>query len=174
MELTAHGVHISKNHQQNFTCYKNPPKHQISMSLYLPCQSSGTVEKLRWRGQSFLSLYQGKEKLAFTCCFSPGSAVPADLWAGHRTWCRKQHCSSAPLNHPFSTWSLTSLSPWSHSKVDSWHADYDLICAPPPTEHSVLTQGWLCFFKSLSHFILQIKKLGHPMYQIHPLQLLCM
>lgn len=124
---------------------------------------------------SFLSLYQGKENLAFTCCFSPRSAVPVDLWAGHRTWCRKQHCSSVPLNHLFSVWNLTSLSTLTVTLKNGplTSTDYNLICAPPPTEHLVLKQGWLCFFKSLSHFILQIKKLRHRMHQIHPLQLLC-
>lgn len=119
---------------------------------------------------AFLLYIRARKNWLSLAAFLLGPPIPADLWAGHRSQSRKQHCSSASLNHLVSMWSLTSLSTTltvTLEKQPLKSTGCNLISAATPTEHLVLKQGWLCFFGSLSHFILQIKKLSHHMYQIH-------
>lgn len=125
----------------------------------------------------FPALYQSKEKLPFTCCFSPRSTYSS--WPLSRAQIIVQKaalCSSASLNHLVSMWSLTSLSTTFTLTLEKGplkSTSYNLISAATPTEHLILKQGWLRFFGSLLHFILQIEKLIRHTYQIHPLQLFC-
>lgn len=158
----------------NKTLHVTNKKQQIS--IYLPCQSSATVEKLKRAKFAFLLYIRARKNCLSLAAFLLGLPIPADFWAGHRSQCRKQHCSSASLNHLVSIWSLSSLSTTlivTLEKGPLKSTGYNIISAATPTEHLVLKQGWLRFFGSLTHFILQIKKLSHHTYQIHPLQLFC-
>lgn len=59
---------------------------------------------------AFLLYIRARKNWLSLAAFLLGLPIPADLWAGHRSQSRKQHCSSASLNHLVSMWSLTSLS----------------------------------------------------------------
>lgn len=160
----------------NKTLHVTNKTQQISM--YLPRQSRATVENTEVKGAkfAFLLYIRARKNCLSLAAFLLGPPIPADLWTGRRSRCRKQHCSSASSNHPVSMWSLTSLSTTlivTLKKGPLKSTGYNLISAATPTEHLVLKQGWLPFFGSLSHFILQIEKLSHHTYQIHPLQLFC-